>query len=547
MRSAASVKGESSESSSSASNLTPITGSPLTDFMNSESLSLVPQPEIVEPHPGFWEFTSSSKIGVQAVDDEVPPAVKRFVKWLHSAAGEEFVLFEGLDHAQIRIYLDLERSDLNVEGYELLIGENGIDLIGYREKGLHYGLMTLRQLFPHEFEAGDGSQTLPVFLPRVRILDRPRFSWRGLSLDCCRHFVEPDYIHRLLELLAYHKLNVFHWHLTEDQGWRLEIERYPRLTEVAAFRGSSKYGGFYTKAQVKAIVAHADELGILVVPEIELPGHCSAALAAYPELSCLGKSGGVPETWGVFKDIYCAGNDKVFEFLEGVLEEVLDLFPSPYIHIGGDEAPKDRWGECEKCQAVMQAEGLDNEKQLQTYFIHRIGRFLQQKGRRIIGWDEIAEGGVPAGAILQHWRFGEHLETALNAGHQVISSNIEYCYFDYPYYKYADGTTDPPGKRDWMRATTADKSYQYDPLAGIDPKHHDQMIGGEAAMWLEFAPQQEIDRQLWPRLSALAEAFWTRREELDVAGFNRRLWNHCDRLGEMGVDYYPWLLREKRR
>ncbi|MFM6998273.1 MAG: beta-N-acetylhexosaminidase, partial [Bacteroidota bacterium] len=303
----------------------------------------------------------------------------------------------GAVSAELRI-----QQGVPAEAYALRVSEGKIVVAGGSAAAVFYGIQTLIQ-------AENGSKTLPAMTVR----DQPAFAYRGMHLDVCRHFFGVDFVKRYLDLMAEHKMNRFHWHLTEDQGWRIEIKRYPRLTEVGAWRNASqvgpygdqrfdstRYGGFYTQDEVREIVAYAAARHITVVPEIELPGHARAALAAYPELSCTGLAQPVATGWGVFDDVYCAGNDSVFSFLEGVLDEVLALFPGEYIHIGGDECPKSRWHDCAKCQARLAKEGLADEHALQSYFIRRIEGYLNARGRQIIGWDEILEGGLAPNATV---------------------------------------------------------------------------------------------------------------------------------------------------
>jgi len=312
------------------------------------------------------------------------------------------------------------------EAYSINSSQQKISITGGSGKGLMHAFQTLRQILITQNES--------FRIPALQIKDSPRFQWRGMLLDCARHFMEKDFVKRYIDLLALYKMNTLHWHLTEDQGWRIEIKKYPKLTEIGAWRDDGKggrYGGFYTQEDIKEIVAYATARGVNVVPEIELPGHSQAALAAYPQLSCTGGPFEVETEWGVFKDIYCAGNDSTFIFLQDVLTEVINLFPSPYIHIGGDEAPKYRWEHCEKCQRRIKVEGLHDEHELQSYFISRIGKLLESKGKKMIGWDEILEGGLPEGAIVQSWRGFAGATQAVKQGNKAILSPTSHAYFDY--------------------------------------------------------------------------------------------------------------------
>ncbi|HOZ07093.1 MAG TPA: beta-N-acetylhexosaminidase, partial [candidate division Zixibacteria bacterium] len=328
------------------------------------------------------------------------------------------------------IHLLMEQGPEPVaESYRLLVGERGVRVTAASPSGLFYGLQTLRQLL---WPAETGERE--IVLPGMEIRDAPRFGWRGMHLDVSRHFFPPAFIKRYIDLLAFHKLNIFHWHLTDDQGWRIEIGRYPRLTEIGAWRtepDGRRYGGFYTQAEIREIVRYAAARQVTVVPEIELPGHATAALAAYPEYSCTGGPFQVSNQWGVFDDVYCAGNDAAFTFLEDVLSEVADLFPSPYLHIGGDECPKARWQSHDLCRRRKDALGLADEDALQAYFVGRVARFLRAQGKRVVGWDEILDGGAPEGAVIMAWQNVAKGSAAARAGHDVVMCPMSNCYFDH--------------------------------------------------------------------------------------------------------------------
>lgn len=455
--------------------------------------------------------------------------------------------------------------DLGDEGYVLSATNFGVMLGAYTPTGLFRGAQTLRQLVTRSDDGG-------WRLPGVMIRDYPRYKWRGMLLDCCRHFMTKEFVKRQIDLLAYHKMNVLHWHLTEDQGWRIEIRKYPRLTEVGAWRkitrdsekpGSigevekdgmilptpfpadlaeaeieqlakegKRYGGFYTQDDVKEIVAYARSRYVTVVPEIEMPGHSMAAVASYPELSCRGGEFEVGTIWGVWDDVYCAGNDRVFEMLEDILAEVIELFPSEYVHIGGDECPKTRWKSCPKCQARMKAEGLKDENELQSYFIRRVERFLNSKGKRLVGWDEILEGGLAPNATVQSWRGMDGAIAAARAGHDVICSPTTHCYLDYPQWPM-------PGGPAFFRCVTPETTYSFEPTpAELTAEQRKHVLGLEGNMWTERAPQSRVDWQVWPRLAAIAEAGWSPAERRQWADFERRMRAHYPRLDALGVRYF---------
>ena len=427
-------------------------------------------------------------------------------------------LFENpiLDYS-INLIIDSTISK-HSEYYDLVINKNFILIKGSDREGLIHGVYSLIQLIPRSSGVNDSK------LACVKINDYPKFKWRGLLLDCCRHFMSIDFVKRYIDLLAYHKMNVLHWHLTEDQGWRIEIDKYPKLTDVGAWRkekDGSIYGGFYTKEQIKEVVDYAYKRGVNIVPEIELPGHSVAALAAYPEYSCTGGPFEVEKDWGVFKDIYCAGNDSTFVFLENVLDEIIELFPSKYIHIGGDEAPKYRWENCSKCKKRIQDENIQDTHELQSYFIQRIENYISGKGKKLIGWDEILEGGLANDATVQSWRGFEGALEAVKTGHDAIVSPTSHAYFDYD-----------------LDAIDLEKVYNFDPIPIDVPsdklKH---IIGGECNMWSERAPQNTVDSKVFPRLLAMSEVLWDYPTIRDYNLFYERVQAHYKRLDVLGVNY----------
>jgi len=408
---------------------------------------------------------------------------------------------------------------LENEAFQLEITKEQLHLSASSNVGLMRGIQTLRQLLP----AGYEEKGVVAKIPCLTIHDAPRFKWRGMLLDCCRHFMDKEFVMRYIDLLAYHKMNILHWHLTEDQGWRIEIEKYPKLTEIGAWRtekDGSIYGGFYTKEDIKEILDYAQTRHITVVPEIEFPGHSVAAIASYPHLSCTGDSINVGTEWGVYKDIYCAGNDTVFAFMEDVLTEVMELFPSKYIHIGGDEAPKYRWEHCKKCKQRIKEENLHDTHELQSYFITRIEKFLNENGRQLIGWDEILEGGLAPSATVQSWRGEEGGIAAAKSGHDAIMSPTSHCYFDYG-----------------LDATDLKEVYHYEPipteLTEDEAKH---ILGGECNMWSERAPQEVVDSKVFPRILAMSEVLWSSSEK-DYDNFYSRVQKHYPKLDALGVTY----------
>lgn len=434
------------------------------------------------------------------------------------------------------------------EAYELLVTPERIVIAANHEKGAFYGFQTLRQLLPNEIENIQPPETVSWRVPGVEITDYPRFSWRGYMLDSSRHFQTIEEIKRVIDLLALHKINRFHWHLIDDQGWRLEVPGYPQLTEIGSFRPNANtflnyqpadppenYGGYYSHEEIRSLVNYAAERHITVIPEIEMPGHTLSALVSYPELSCRGK---MPEelgqTW-IYKDVYCAGKEETFTFLKDVLDVTMELFPSPWIHVGGDEVPKDRWQECLFCQERIKEEGLQDEEELQSYFMQRIESYLALNNRQLIGWDDIMEGGASPSAIVQTYREPKYGIKAANQGNQVIFSTHLYVYFDYNH-----------------EGTPISKTYSFEPVtAEIEPRGVDNILGIEACMWLcnvsrrylektgDIMPAERIEYQTFPRLLALAEISWSPKKARNWKDFQNRLKKYRNRLDAMDVNYYP--------
>jgi hexosaminidase len=484
--------------------------------------TVIPAPLRVQPCKGNFTFTHETRI-VSSGNKEIQQ-IGRFLAEAIREATDFDIPIETTPSSEslsdiISLALDQSKTTLGDEGYELLITSDSITLTAMAPAGLFYGLQTIRQLLPHDAENA-------ASLPCVEIVDLPRFKWRGMLLDCCRHFMTKEFVKRQIDLLAYHKMNTLHWHLTEDQGWRIEIKGYPKLTETGAWRlgeDGTPYGGFYTQKEIREVVEYARERYVQVIPEIELPGHAVASLAAYPEHSCTGGPFEVETNWGVHKDVYCAGKERTFQFLEEVLAEIVELFPAPYIHIGGDECPKDRWRACPDCQARIVDEGLKNEHELQSYFIGRIEGFLSTRGRRLIGWDEILEGGLAPGATVQSWRGMDGALAAARAGHDAIVSPTSHAYFDYD-----------------IGAIDLRQVYSFEPIPpGLDIEESRHILGGECNMWTEYAPQETIDSKVFPRILAMAERLWSPKARNDYREFHKRVRRHYGRLDRLGVDYGP--------
>lgn len=497
-----------------------------------DGVSMIPNPLSVERLDGAFRLDGKTTIRVKPSSPELIDIARYLAANIKDQVGISLSVAEGDAGEGAGILLTTEGAnrDLGDEGYELRVSGDGIVLRANTSKGVFWGVQSIRQLLPPR-------KTESVSIEGVRILDKPRFEWRGMHLDVGRHFTPVEFVKRYIDLLAYHKLNTFHWHLTEDQGWRIEIKKYPKLTEVAAWRteeDGSRYGGFYTQDEIRDVVAYAASRHITVVPEIEMPGHTKAVLAAYPELSCTGGPFDVPAKWGIYEDVFCAGNDKTFEFLEDVLEEVMPLFPGTFFHVGGDECPKARWKECAKCQQRIKEEGLASEDELQSWFIKRMARFLASHEKRLVGWDEILEGGLAPSATVMSWRGVKGGIKAAQMGHSVVMSPTTHCYFDY---RQADGPDEGGSPR--APLLTLEKVYEFDPIpADLSPEEAKYVLGGQANVWTERIPTpQRVEYMAFPRTCALAEAVWSVPERRGWSDFSHRLNAHLERLEAMNVNF----------
>lgn len=503
--------------------------------------ALTYRPSIL-PAPAKMEVGPSAVLRSGGIEVTAPTSLKNeqaLVEawWLSS----RLLCSEGGKNKGLQAKLSVDPS-LPKEGYRLSWKSNKLELAGGSSAGVFYGIQTLKQTVPLDPAEAE-------VLPSLEIVDRPAFPYRGMHLDVSRHFFDIAFIKKHLDAMAQAKMNTFHWHLTDDQGWRIEIKQYPRLTDVGAWRSGSqqgpyslqnfdtlRYGGFYTQDQIREVVAYAAERHITVVPEIEMPGHALAALAAYPQFSCNQKPLEVARGWGVFDDVFCAGNDETFVFLENVLREVFALFPSPYVHIGGDECPKTRWKSCARCQARMQTEDLKDEHELQSYFIQRMERFANANGKKIIGWDEILEGGLAPNATVMSWRGESGGKAAAQSGHDAIMTPGKPCYFDH-YQAKPDGEPHAIGGFNPVQAV-----YLYPVVpAGFSPEEATHILGSQGNVWTEYMlTPDHVEYMMHPRMEALAEVLWTGpRKESDVADFRRRLRTYTQHLERSGYRVAP--------
>jgi hexosaminidase len=446
--------------------------------------ALVPRPAQQAITHGSFRFPDNIDIALPLAT----PRLREIATVLSDALGEAGISSRVIvaDSAPGGIVLQ-SGGPMHDESYRLTVSGDGISIVAQGDAGALWGVQTLRQLV-----LGAEGRTIAA----MQIVDAPLFEWRGSMIDVSRHFFPVDYILDHLEWMSRHKLNVLHWHLTDDQGWRLEVDAHPRLTTVGAWRnenrsGGARYGGYYTKADVRRVVEHARKLGITVVPEIEIPGHSRAALAAYPQLGCTGDTLPVPTTWGVFADVLCP-TERTFEFIEAVLTEVLELFPSRFIHLGGDEVPTTRWQECDECQAIIAREGLGGERELQGWMMKRVAQWLAERGRTMIGWDEILDGGAPPGAVVQAWQGSDRIRAAIAAGADVIASPQDFVYLNRQ-----------PGN------LTLAQVVSFDPVSSVG-SGDGRLLGAEAPLWAEHVTSaRNAQLMWWPRLLGFAEAVWS--------------------------------------
>ena len=511
---------------------------------------LLPKPVLIEKRAGVFKLDSSTPIHITD-NTLINETANLFAEMIGRPTGFKLAIDHDVNSSK-GIILELAGEIGNGdEAYRLEIDRRKIHISASSPAGIFYGIQTVRQLFPPAFEYSKVTDIKSWEVPCVYIEDYPRFSWRGMHLDVSRHFFPVEFVKRYIDLIAMHKMNVFHWHLVDDQGWRIEIKKYPKLTGIGAWRADREdkpwnarepqkpgeiatYGGYYTQDDIRNIVKYAQERYVTIVPEIEMPAHVTSALAAYPEYSCTGEPFTVPPggLWPI-SDIYCAGKDETFEFLEDILSEVMHLFPSEYIHVGGDEADKTEWERCPDCQARIKEEGLKDEAELQSYFIKRIEKFLSANGRKLIGWDEILEGGLAPGAAVMSWRGMSGGIEAAHSGHYVVMSPGSHCYFDH---YQADPSTEPQAIGGY---TTLKKVYSFNPVPdALSEDEKNYIMGAQANLWTEYISDGDhAEYMVLPRMTALAEVLWLPEEQLEWKNFSRRIHNFFKRFDIMGLHY----------
>ncbi|TAE50161.1 MAG: beta-N-acetylhexosaminidase [Bacteroidetes bacterium] len=512
------------------------------------SSQIVPLPARMDKKEGVFVFTPSTTFYALEGNEEVLRVANVFAAFLNKTSGYAYKPAYGRPQGKDYVFFQLDPQITHAEGYRLTVRPEGINIAAKTPAGLFYGFQTLRQMLPAAAEKPSG-EAVQYAVPAIEIEDAPRFVHRGLMLDVSRHFFPVEFIKKYIDVLALHKMNTFHWHLTDDQGWRIEIKKYPRLTEIGAFRNQTligklgegaenydkkRYGGFYTQDEIREVVKYAQERYVTIIPEIEMPGHAQAALASYPHLACTEGPFEVASKWGVSEEVFCP-SDTTFQFLEDVLTEVMDLFPSRYIHIGGDECPKKRWEESAFCRQLMKQEGLRDAHELQSYFIRRIERFVNSKGRRIIGWDEILEGGLAPDATVMSWRGIGGGIAAARQKHEVIMSPTSYLYIDY---YQANPEKEPLAIGGFL---PLEKVYGYEPVPdSLTAEEARYILGAQANLWTEYiADGDYAEYMTYPRASAVAEVVWSPAEQRSWSGFSSRLPALLDRLHIIGVNASP--------
>ena len=517
----------------------------VSTFAFAQEINIIPKP--VEIKTGNGNFILSSKTVIVLYGESDKPSAHFFNDYLKKyygielkiakSAKEDFILFNAINE---------NKTPEHPEGYNLKVDKKSIDVIGLSNAGTFRGVQTLIQLLPVTIQPGAGNHQFKI--PFVTITDYPRFPYRGMHLDVSRHFFPIDYIKKYIDFIALHKMNYFHWHLTDDQGWRIEIKKHPKLTEIGAWRDGTiigkypgtgndgiHYGGYYTQEQIKEIVQYAAERYITVIPEIDMPGHDMAALAAYPQLGTNPDSVyKVAQTWGIFGKMnnVLAPSDFTFQFIQDVLTEVMQLFPSKYIHIGGDEVYKKWWKDCSSCQQFMKKNNLKDENELQSYFIHRIEKFVNSKGRTIIGWDEILEGGLAPNAVVMSWRGEKGGIEAARKNHYVVMTPGDILYFNRSQLKQDDSLTAGG-------YIPIQNVYNYEPVPKeLNAQQGKYILGAQGNLWTEYiSNERKVEYMIFPRMSALSEVLWSRKEDRNWDDFKKRIVYQIKRYDIWKVNY----------
>lgn len=519
--------------------------------------AIIPAPLSLTEKTGEFTFSKKSRILLHPLNSQTEISASFLASLVNNGAGFSPEISEGDRPRNGSVFLEIDTAVSNPSGYSLVVTGKSITVKAGSPAALFNAVQTIRQLMPPDVEKPFSGTVNKLAIPACEIKDEPRFAYRGMHLDVGRHLFSVEAIKKYIDLLALHKMNYFHWHLTEDQGWRIEIKKYPRLTEIGSIRKETvighagrkpnqfdgkPYGGFYTQDEVRDIVSYAASRFITVIPEIEMPGHSLAALAAYPELSCTGGPFEVGKTWGIFEDVYCAGKEETFSFLEDVLTEVFELFPSQYIHIGGDECPKTRWQKCSLCQKRIKDEGLKDEHELQSYFIRRIEKFALSKGKRIIGWDEILEGGLAPEATVMSWRGVKGGIEAARQNHDVIMTPTTYAYLDYYQAEPADQPLAIGGY------LPLEKVYSFNPVfEELTEEQQKHILGVQGNVWTEYiATPEHLEYMACPRMFAISEIGWTMANKKDFEDFLARFEIQRKRYDALNINYFKGEYRDTR-
>ncbi len=517
-------------------------------------LPLIPLPKEIKVSNSTFKLTSKTKIVLFEQDFKSEAIFLN--NYLKSNFQFELIITPSFPKTgnYILIKHTPSKSD-SKEHYELKMNPKNLSIIAETKEGLFYGIQTLLQLMPIEKTVDNKMGAAEVEIPCANISDSPQYQFRSMHLDCSRHFFSKEEVKKYIDYLAIYKFNIFHWHLTDDQGWRIEIKKYPLLTSIGSKRKETlvgrpndnkydgiPYNGYYTQEDIKEIVVYAAERHITILPEIEMPGHSTAALAAYPQYSCTGGPFETATKWGIKKEVYCAGNDSTFLFIQNILSEVMDLFPGKYIHIGGDECPKDRWKTCPKCQQRIATEKLVGENELQSYFIKRIEKYVNSKGKQIIGWDEILEGGLAPNAAVMSWRGTEGGITAAKQKHFVVMTPGKPCYFDH--YQWKDVNNEPIAFGGY---NPLDSVYAYNPTPkSLTEEEGKFILGAQGCVWTEYiADFAKVQYMSLPRMAALSEALWTPSAKKDYNNFISRLKLHSKMLDKLKINYSKHFIKQE--
>ncbi|HXC99474.1 MAG TPA: beta-N-acetylhexosaminidase [Verrucomicrobiae bacterium] len=519
---------------------------------SSNTLAIIPLPQQIEMRDGAFQLAAGTRI----YTDHASRVTGHFLtERLRPSTGlplKTGTKYFGGAAIPGGIFLTTRNADakLGTEGYELTVTPDSVVIRAPTQAGLFYGVQTLFELLPPEVFSTNTATNVAWQIPCVHIVDWPRFKWRGFLLDVSRHYFNKSEVETFLDGMAMHKLNVFHWHLTDDHGWRIEIKKYPKLTEIGAWRAGGgfgfdpkttsaygpdgRYGGFYTQDDIREVIKYAAARHITIVPEIEMPGHATAALAAYPQYSCTGGPFEPLMTAGIFNGIYDPAKEETFQFLSNVLAEVAGLFPGQYLHIGGDEVPKETWKNSADCQALMKREGLKNEEELQSWFTRRIEKIVSADGHSMIGWSEILQGGLAKNAAVMDWIGGA--KEAASAGHDVVMTPTAFCYFDF---YQSTNHADEPKAAAWGGPLTLGKMYAFDPMpTNVPPELQSHILGAQGNLWTEQIPNfKHAQYMTFPRACALAEDVWSAKDAKNWDDFMRRLQIQAQRFDRLGINY----------